>query len=374
MKSSGARLIVAASEASADLLYTTNFFVPDEMIWFEHKGKTHAVLSPLEIDRARATASVDIFIAADVVMNKLRQGDMRKKITTADVLVEVLTRKAIKQVAVPAAFPLHYARVLEKAKIQVQVIEPFFPEREIKSALEIAKITLAQRQAEVGLSRALEVLKAATITKTKGLKWSGVSLTSEILRGEIDAAVIKAGGLPAHTIVAGGKQGCDPHERGYGPLKAHQSIILDIFPRDQQTGYFGDLSRSVVKGKPSEALRKLHSTVAKGQQLVLDQMREGVDGLRLHDEVKDFFKKEGYPTEQRKSRWVGFFHGTGHSLGLEIHEAPRFGAGRFKAGQIMTVEPGLYYPEIGGVRIEDLVVIRKKGIKNLTLAPDVFEV
>ncbi|NJK91987.1 MAG: M24 family metallopeptidase, partial [Blastochloris sp.] len=111
----------------------------------------------------------------------------------------------------------------------------------------------------------------------------------------------------------------------------------------------------------------------KGQALALKKMKAGADGAALHEEVKTYFKEQGYPTEQRAGRWVGFFHGTGHSLGLEIHEAPRFSAGRFRRGQVMTVEPGLYYPGLGGVRIEDLVVIEAKGIRNLTKAPDVFE-
>jgi Xaa-Pro aminopeptidase len=373
MKKGVARLIVAASEASADLLYATNFFVPDEMIWFQHDGKSYAVLSPLEIDRAKATANIDFCLASDAIVRSLLKGDKSKKLSPQEILVGVLRSKSIRLVIVPATFPLHHARALEAAKIRVSIQDPFFPEREIKTASEIRMITGAQRQAEAGLLRGLEVLKASRIDRRSMLMWGGAKLTSEILRGEIDAAVIRAGGLPAHTIVAGGNQGCDPHERGSGPLKAHQSIILDIFPRDQKTGYFGDLTRTVVRGKVSQSLMKLHHTVAQAQKMVLAEMREGSDGAALHEKVKSFFNKEGYPTEKRKGRWVGFFHGTGHSLGLEIHEAPRFAAGKFKSGQIMTVEPGLYYPGLGGVRIEDLVVIQKKGIRNLTSAPDVFE-
>lgn len=373
MKSQPTRLIVAASEASADLLYATKFFVPDEIIWFRHRGKSHAVLSPLEIDRAKATADIDVCLASDTILRQMQKKAQARKHSSKDLLIHVLKGKSIRSVAVPASFPLHYARALESSGIRVQVLDPFFPERESKSSAEIQKITAAQRQAESGLLRGLEVVKASRIDKKGFLRWGSGVLTSEVLRGEIDSAVIRAGGLPAHTIVAGGNQGCDPHERGSGPLKARQSIILDIFPRDQKTGYFGDLTRTVVRGQASEALRHLHQTVAAGQKLALTEMREGEDGAALHEKVKAFFKKEGYPTEKRKGRWVGFFHGTGHSLGLEIHEAPRFSAGTFKAGQLMTVEPGLYYPGLGGVRIEDLVVIRKKGVTNLTMAPDVFE-
>jgi len=373
MKDERTLLIVAASENSADLLYATKFFVPDEIIWFRHKGKSYAVLSPLEIDRAKASANIDVCLAADAIAKSLKKKGQTKT-GTRHMMVEVLKQRSICSVSVPASFPVSYAQALAEAEIEVEILEPFFPDREIKTAAEIRLITRGQRHAEAGLQRGLEILKVSRIGSNKKLRWGSAVLTSEILRGEIDAAVIKAGGLPAHTIVAGGNQGCDPHERGSGPLKANQSIILDIFPRDQTTGYFGDLTRTVVKGRASEALRKLHATVATGQQMAFSEMKEGCDGAVLHEEIKSFFKKEGFPTEKRKGRWVGFFHGTGHSLGLEIHEAPRFSAGTFRAGHVMTVEPGLYFPGVGGVRIEDLVVIRKNGITNLTKAPAVFEI
>jgi len=138
-------------------------------------------------------------------------------------------------------------------------------------------------------------------------------------------------------------------------------------------GYFGDLTRTVVRGRAPEALGKLRATVLAAQKMVLRAMKPGADGAALHRQVTDYFTAQGYPTRRERGRWVGFFHGTGHSLGLEIHESPRFAAGKFKPGQVMTVEPGLYYPGIGGVRIEDLVYISGKGCRNLTRAPDVWE-
>ncbi|MDE1172050.1 MAG: Xaa-Pro peptidase family protein [Verrucomicrobium sp.] len=269
----------------------------------------------------------------------------------------------------PGTFPVSLADALRKRRIKVTPVEGFlFPGREIKTPAEIAAITKAQRAAEAGLERGCEVLRQSRIGKGSILTWGKAVLTSERLRGEIDAAVIRAGALPAHTIVAGGDQGCDPHERGHGPLRAHQSVIMDIFPRGE-SGYFGDLTRTVVKGRPTAALEKLYDTVAQGKAYALKKMKAGVDGGKLHQEVTDFFTREGYPTEKRNGRWVGFFHGTGHSLGLEIHEPPRFGAGKFRSGHVMTVEPGLYYPGVGGVRLEDLVVIGARGVRNLTRAP-----
>ncbi|MEY2549395.1 MAG: Xaa-Pro aminopeptidase, partial [Verrucomicrobiota bacterium] len=219
---------------------------------------------------------------------------------------------------------------------------------------------------EAGMARAMEVLGASKPGPGKKLIWSGKPLTSEVLRAEIDSAILRAGGLPANTIVAGGDQACDPHERGFGPLKANSLIILDIFPRDAKSGYFGDMTRTVVRGRASEEQRTLWETVREGQELALKKMKPGVDGLSLHNEVKQLFTDRGFPTEVRGGRQVGFFHGTGHGLGLEIHEIPRFQKTVFKIGQVLTVEPGLYYPGLGGVRIEDVAVVTKSGNRLLS--------
>jgi Xaa-Pro aminopeptidase len=118
----------------------------------------------------------------------------------------------------------------------------------------------------------------------------------------------------------------------------------------------------------------VYATVAAGKRWVMTQMKAGADGNRLHQALVERFKEAGYPTEQRKGRWVGFFHGTGHGLGLEIHEAPRFSDGPFQAGTVITVEPGLYFRGLGGVRLEDVVVVEKNGITNLTRARQQFEI
>ena len=202
-------------------------------------------------------------------------------------------------------------------------------------------------------------------------------MTSEKLRAVIDTAIMQASGLASHTIVAGGKQACDPHEVGSGPLYANEPIILDIFPRSQKTGYFGDITRTVVRGRASEAVRKLYDTVLKGQQLAFKKMRAGVPTVEVHEAVQEFFKREGYKTAKHNGRMQGFFHGTGHGLGLEIHEPPRTGPhspGKLKAGQVVTVEPGLYYPEIGGVRLEDVALVTQGSPRNLTRFEKVLEV
>jgi Xaa-Pro aminopeptidase len=204
----------------------------------------------------------------------------------------------------------------------------------------------------------------------------GIPLTSERLRAIIDTAIIQAGGLAGNTIVAGGKQACDPHERGFGVLRANEPVILDVFPRSQKTGYFGDITRTVVKGRASEALRKVYHTVARGQELAFEQIRDKVTGREVHRKVLEFFQQEGFKTGKKDGRNQGFFHGTGHGLGMEIHEAPRLGPTStdvLRTGHVVTVEPGLYYLELGGVRLEDVALITANGPRNLTKFEKVLE-
>jgi Xaa-Pro aminopeptidase len=283
------------------------------------------------------------------------------------VLSHFLRKRGVRSALVPANFPLGFAQELAASKISLRTTNGlFWPEREAKSDDELKLMRRALSITESGLARAMEVLVASIPGAGKKLSWSGKTLTSEILRAEIDSAVLRAGGLPANTIVAGGDQACDPHERGSGPLKADSLIILDIFPRDAKSGYFGDMTRTVIRGRASEEQRRLWETVREGQALALKKMKPGVDGLKLHNEVKQFFTDRGFPTEVRDGRQVGFFHGTGHGLGLEIHEFPRFQKTVFKPGQVLTVEPGLYYPGLGGVRIEDVVVLTRSGTRILS--------
>src|SRR5438094_5141376 len=230
----------------------------------------------------------------------------------------------------------------------------------------------ALRITEKGLKRAIEVLKQSKPGSGKRLHWRGKSLTSEVCRAEIDAAILRAGGVSLGTIVAGGDQACDPHERGFGPLYADSLIILDVFPRDAKTGYFGDMTRTVLRGRASEDQRKLWETVKAGQALALKKIKAGVDGMTIHKSIQELFAKRGFPTELRRGRRVGFFHGTGHGLGLEIHEHPRLQKVVLKERQVVTVEPGLYYPGLGGVRLEDVVLVTKTGCKILYRFPQRF--
>ena len=368
------RLIVAASENDADMLYATRFFAPDPFIFLEQNDKRTLVLSDLEIDRGRKQAEADEFVSFNKLEREV-QGKDRHAPPYEKVLAHFLRKRGVRSIIVPANFPLGYAQQLAATKIRLRATNGlFWPEREAKSEKEIKMIGHALRITETGLRRAIEVLKASKGRAGKRLRWNGKTLTSEMLRAEIDSAILRAGGNPTGTIVAGADQACDPHERGCGPLYASSLIILDVFPRDMKTGYFGDITRTVVRGRASDGQRNLWETVKAGQALALKRIKAGVDGMKIHKAIQEFFTQRGYPTEVRKGRQVGFFHGTGHGLGLEIHEYPRLQKVTLKDRQVLTVEPGLYYPGLGGVRHEDVVVVTKSGHRMLSRFPKRLEI
>jgi Xaa-Pro aminopeptidase len=371
-KENGTRLIVAPSDIDADMLYATKFWAGDPFIFLQQNGKRTIVLSDLEMGRGRRTAKVDEFVSFNQLEREV-QGKAKQAPSFEKVVAHFLRKRGVKNAVVPATFPIGYERALANDVDLAMADGLFWPEREAKTDQELKLIGHALRITETGLKRAMEVLKASK-PKGKKLMWSGKPLTSEILRAEIDSAMLRAGGTPTNTIVAGGDQACDPHERGSGPLYANSLIILDIFPRDAKTGYWGDMTRTVVRGRASEAQRKLWQTVLDGQEVALREIKDGVDGMKIHNAIQALFKKRGYPTEVRKGVNVGFFHGTGHGLGLDIHEYPRLQKAVLKDRQVVTVEPGLYYPGLGGVRHEDVVVVTKTGCKILSRFPKPLEI
>lgn len=357
-----ARLIYAASPHSADMLHATGFQAPDAFLFLEHNGVKTIVLSDLEFDRGRKEARVDEILPLSELAREVG-GQPPLPVIAA----YLLRRCNVRRVEVPADFPLGMARVLEKSGIVVAAVEGhFWPEREFKTAQELAHIRRALRIAKAGILRAAEVLRAAKIKPGGKLSWNGKRLTSGIVRAEADSAVLRAGGAPEGTIVAGGIQACDPHERGHGPLHAHQLIIVDIFPRDARTGFFGDLTRTFVRGRAGEAQRKMWQTVCAAQRLAVRLIKPGEQGASVHRAVQEFFSAHGYPTLRKGGRWTGFFHGTGHGLGLDLHEDPRIAATVFRPRQVFTVEPGLYYPATGGARHEDVVAVTKTGCQRLS--------
>jgi Xaa-Pro aminopeptidase len=362
-------LMVADSERDANMLYAARLFVPDPFIYLFMQGQGYIVISDLELDRVRKQASHCRVLSWNRLAARLRK-DGVKTPGCAHIIHRLLSDKRLNRIHVPPDFPYALARELRQLNIKVRLRDgPFFPQRQFKSPAELKKISAALMMAEVGLAEALQALKNARIARNRTLLFHNVPLTSEKLRAIIETAILQAGGHAAHTIVAGGRQACDPHEPGNGPLRANEPIVIDVFPRSQKTGYFGDITRTVVRGRASEPVRKLHDTVARAQTIAFSNLNAGTKAADVHTAVLQFFEQEGYRTGRQNGRMQGFFHGTGHGLGLEVHETPRLSATStevLQPGHVITVEPGLYYSEIGAVRLEDVAHVTTNGSRNLT--------
>lgn len=367
----GTFLIIDTSENNADLFYRTRFFVPDPVIYIEHNGEKTLVLSDLEIDRGKNEAAVDKILSLSEYQKKLLAGK-RKRIGLADIADLILKEMKVKRVTVPGLFPLKYADELRRRGFTVNPNnrDPFFVERLTKTPREIGLIRDALRKTARAMDLAISIISSSEIRKNK-LYSGGQVLTSEKIKGEINAELSRAGYTASHTIVACGIHSSMPHHTGAGPVFADKPVVIDIFPRSQESGYFGDMTRTVIRGEPSEKLVKMYNTVLKGQKLAIGMIREGVKVRDVHAAVVDYFDSCGFSTGDINGRAQGFIHSTGHGLGLEIHEPPRIGLGDevLQAGNVVTVEPGLYYERTGGVRIEDVVVVERDGCTNLTRYP-----
>lgn len=368
-------LMIAASEHDSNILWATRFVAPDPFIFLRLRGRKILVMSDLEIGRARDQATVDRVLSYTALDRKLRGAGVKKP-TPIDILVHLLRRSRVRRLTIPWNFPAATADALRKRGIRLKTKgDPFFEDRMVKTKWEVAAVTRSLRHTEAAIAGGAEVLRRSRIRGGRVL-YQGTSLTCERLKQVVNVTLMERGCVPSHTIVACGDHACDPHHEGSGPVRPSQAIIFDVFPRSGDTMYYGDISRTFVKGRASEALRRQFDTVRRAQDVAFRLIRADADGKKIQEQVEEFLKGEGYVTEPRNGKMVGFFHGTGHGLGLDIHEAPGIGkrGSKLPEGTIVTVEPGLYYPGVGGVRIEDVVHVTKTGCRNLVVAPKVLEI
>ena len=364
-----ASLIIAASEADSNLYYACRFLAPDPFVYLEVDGRKILLMSDLEVDRARSQAQVDEVLSLSQWEAKARQQYPSPRLT--DTVSLLLEDYGVKAVEVPADFPLEPADRLRERGVTVTARpHPFFPARLIKSEEEVAAIEETQRHTEAAFEAAIQVLRESVIRGDQ-MMWKGRPLTSEELRKIVNVSLMERDCIAQHTIIACGEQSVDPHHQGSGPIRPHQPIIFDIFPRSSHSRYFADMSRTVVKGKASEDLRRIYDAVLAAQRRGIELIRAGASGAVVHAEVVATLEARGFTTGVVDGRNQGFFHGTGHGVGLDIHEPPRVSRvdHELRAGHVVTVEPGLYYPGRGAVRIEDMVLVEEGGCRNLTRTP-----
>lgn len=375
MDAHNALLMVTASERDANLYYATRFPAPDSFVFFQTPTQKVMLMNDLELDRAKAQATVDLVLSYSAFTQTLKDRGMSEP-TGVDVMTAVLHEFGITDLIVPTSFGVELADALRERGFRLSTRkEPFYPERAIKSAEEVQQIAQTMRATEAALGHAIEVIRAADIFHDL-LYYDGQPLTSEYIKKLINVKLMENDCVAQHTIVACGDDACDPHNEGSGPFRAHAAIVMDVFPKSSKTGYYADITRTVVKGTPSDTLRRVYDIVLEGQEMGLQMVKSGASGKAIHSAIQERFEAAGYKTGVIDERMQGFFHGTGHGVGLEIHEPPRLSRldDTLQPGHVVTVEPGLYYLGIGGVRIEDTVLVTSNGCENLTTFPKFFEV
>jgi Xaa-Pro aminopeptidase len=367
-----ADVLFAGSETSKDILWATRFHAPDPFPFFRIGWRKYLIASDLEIGRAREQADVHSVLSLSKYQRRLKRRGAESLDATA-VLIEALRERGVARARVPHDFPVLAADRMREASIEVAPVPaPFWPERATKTPEEIEATRRAIRATEDAIRAAINLIRQATPRSGK-LRVGREVLTSERVRDLIDATLREQGMEARHTIVAGGEQAVDPHDIGSGPLPSGYPIIMDVFPRCLRTGYHADITRTVYRGRPSKALLSMWNAVREVQEETVGRIRPGAVGKEIHQGVRDFFRKRGFQTGREGSRMRGYFHGTGHGLGLDVHEPPSYSADEtpFRPGMIVTVEPGLYYPGVGGIRIEDDVLVTEDGSENLvTLAKE----
>lgn len=365
------KLLISSGPDIANLRYATGFSAPDPVIFVKNRGKNFLLVPLLEQGRANKEAKQTTVLTPDQIGMKAQSRGL------AEWCEGLLRYLDINEVVVSKHFPYSMAQTLKRKKIKLSVCEDsFFPNRAVKNETEIQQIKQSQRCAVRAMKAAVASIQESSIDHKQRLVLKGKLLTSERVREIIEWSLLKNNCGTFDTIVAGGNQATDPHESGHGPLRADHPVVIDIFPFHRGHGYYGDITRTVIKGPPTPEQKKLYLTVLRAQKMALEMVKPGVKGSLIHARVVDFFNAAGYRTGVKKGTPEGFFHGTGHGVGLDIHEAPSVSTRPdvLKQGHVITIEPGLYYPGLGGVRIEDTVAVTSNGYTMLAGCSKVFYV
>jgi Xaa-Pro aminopeptidase len=365
-------LLYADSERNADPLYFSGVGVPDPFIALSVRGRKVGVANALEFGRVKRDSDFDTVLSLEACLDRAKKTWPRRRPGPA--LVVALLAKELKagEFTVPEDFSAGLYQELLDAGVPIRVASgALFPEREIKSPAQATALREGNRCSAAGIAAAERVLRASAIRRGR-LIYEGRPLTSERLKVAIEIACIESGSVSSNTIAAGGDQACDPHNRGSGPLRPNELIIVDVFPRVSASGYFGDMTRTFLRGRASDAQRAIVAAVRAAQLKALATIRTGVNGTEVHRRVSETLLSRGFKTERTPRGSIGFFHGTGHGVGLDIHEPPRMNATfdcPLKKGSVVTVEPGLYYPGVGACRIEDVVQVTDRSPRRLSRYP-----
>lgn len=380
MKNGGPLLLYGDSYRYPDIYHTIRFLAPDPQIVLEHDREIVMLTNSLEQGRAekqsRATKihNVDEFGSRELV-----SGGMKPLEATATIIERFLGSRGLRSVTVPSYFPVGLADTLRAKGLELTVADGLELRRRAKREDEVEALEATQLATEAAWQLGVDAIARADARSDGTLVLDGATLTAERVRAIVEGALLERGCMAESTIIAPGRQAADPHMIGSGPIRAGEPVVMDIFPQHKETRYFADMTRTVSRGTPPEEILKMYEIVIRAQDAGIKALRPGITGREVHELVEDIIFAAGYDTLRPGQKHDaddpvrrGFIHGTGHGVGLEIHEAPSIGRGGtapLAAGDVVTVEPGIYDPAIGGVRLEDMLVITADGSRNLTRAP-----
>ncbi len=372
--------IFGSSFFDPDTLWKTKFSAVDPVVAVVHDGKTVLFISDLEYGRAEKTSRADKIIR---VVEFMEKNNLPKTAKASEILSVYLKQQGITDVTFAPFFSLA-VDLAKEFRVTTPADGRLFSERAVKTPDEIAEIEKVRDVTESVMLKVFDAIAKMDIRDGKIFDTDGLIgvrgeyLMAEVARGFMNREFIDKECLCPDAIIASGDQAVDPHCIGIGPLLANVPIVFDIFPCSMRSHYWYDTTRTVVKGKLSSAALRLYECVKEAQALGLSRMRPGAVGCDIHNEIKTFFESHDYQTGmlpaiidgKEKMEMQGFTHGTGHGVGIDIHEHPRVNSiakDVLEPGMMPTCEPGLYYYGIGGARIEDTVVIIKDGYRNLSL-------
>jgi Xaa-Pro aminopeptidase len=369
-------LIVGDSVRNPEIRHEVPVAVPDPFVYLERDGRRVTVLSAFEVPRVEAAgAGLEVFPFERFGRDELQDQGLGYDEILREVTVRVCAELGVRNVLVPPEFPLEIADRLRESGVEVRPDRPFFvTRRRVKNKAELAGIRRAQRACEAGMDEARALLRRAE--RANGvLRLDGDPLTCERMKAAVERVFSDHGVSSDDPIVSHGPQTAVGHDTGSGPIATDEPIVVDLYPRDRATGCYADMTRTFVVGTPPDELLEYARLVKEALDNSIAEIRAGASGRHLFAVACEVFERHGYPTLRTKEKGAvledGFFHSLGHGVGLEVHEEPALGkAGEdLLAGDVVTVEPGLYRRGFGGFRLEDLVLVTADGAENLTKYP-----
>ncbi len=376
-----ALMMAGIPAANTALYHRIRFSVGDPAVYLELPGEAGSVarlliLRDIEMDRARKCAQADVVACpADYAPAGGLSGD--RETATAQAAAECVRRAGVERVRADRTLPLIFVDLLRQAGIGVDYDPDLgVVDRRAKDEQELAWLREAQAATEGAMEMACRLVARSLAARDGQLVHEGRPLTAERVRAAIDHWLLDRGYVNTPAIVAGGRQGADCHNLGAGPLRTGEPVIIDIFPRNRQSLYHGDCTRTVVHGDVPDALRAMHSAVCQAKAAATAVVRAGATGETVHRATLAALKAAGFqyglPPADAPADFCSLSHGTGHGLGLDVHEPPLLDlkGPELVVGDVVTIEPGLYRLDLGGVRVEDVVVVTSDGCQNLNRLPE----